>query len=81
MVNSELKKKNKGFGGKWVWVVIPLIAAIVAISISSKTCSKISLFGVIGKACQCAMVYSISHFTLLSDPCMHTYMFLSFAEL
>ncbi|AES65781.1 putative thiol oxidase [Medicago truncatula] len=55
MVNSELKKKEKGFGGKWVWVVIPLIAAIVAISISSRTSSKISLFGVIGKACQCAM--------------------------
>ncbi|PNY01290.1 endoplasmic oxidoreductin-1-like protein, partial [Trifolium pratense] len=52
MGNTEFKKK-KGFGAKWVWVVVPLIAAIVAIAVSSKTSSKISLFGVIGKACQC----------------------------
>ncbi|GAU23915.1 hypothetical protein TSUD_181040 [Trifolium subterraneum] len=48
MGNTEFKKKV--FGAKWVWFVVPLIAAIVAIAVSS----KISLFGVIGKACQCA---------------------------
>jgi hypothetical protein len=56
MGNTELKKK-KGFGAKWVWIVVPLIAAIVAIAVSSKTSSRISLFGVIGKACQCTQVF------------------------
>ncbi|WJX70900.1 hypothetical protein P8452_54957 [Trifolium repens] len=58
MGNTEFKKM--GFGAKWVWVVVPLIAVIVAIAVSSKTSSKISLFGVIGKACQCTWVFKLT---------------------
>ncbi|XP_004511502.1 endoplasmic reticulum oxidoreductin-2-like isoform X2 [Cicer arietinum] len=55
MVNMECEKK-RGFVTKWVWLVlVPLIAAFVAIAImSSNTSSKISIFGVINKACPCA---------------------------
>lgn len=58
MAKTELKKK-KGFAAKWIWLVVPVIAAIVAISMSSKTCSTISLFGVFNRVCYSISIHSL----------------------
>ncbi|MCI00165.1 endoplasmic oxidoreductin-1-like, partial [Trifolium medium] len=67
MGNTEFKKK-KGFGAKWVWIVVPLIAAIVAIAVSSKTSSKISLFGVIGSTTVRSAIVGAETLDARSDP-------------
>ncbi|XP_054779488.1 endoplasmic reticulum oxidoreductin-1-like [Prosopis cineraria] len=48
------KVEKKGYGIRWVWVLVALVAVFVAMAMSSSTSPKISLFGAINRACQCA---------------------------
>ncbi|KAJ7947332.1 endoplasmic reticulum oxidoreductin-1-like [Quillaja saponaria] len=53
MVKTEVEKKGHR---KWIWVLGALIVVFVAMamSMSSRTATKISLFGGTDRACQCA---------------------------
>ncbi|KAJ7968974.1 Endoplasmic reticulum oxidoreductin-1 [Quillaja saponaria] len=52
MVETEVEKK--GHRTRWIWVLGALTVVFVAMAMSSRTASKIALFGKIDRACQCA---------------------------
>lgn len=56
-MGTEVKKnKKKGYGNCCVWVLVSVVVALIAMSMTIKTCPKEAIFGAIKKTCQCPQV-------------------------